>query len=222
MIHGFGLATTGPMAAAGVTDVREWKADSWISDLVPHLAYGLVTAAAPMRSPGHDRPHPAARRRARAARHRQRKILPIRTGRKVGAMNVHPSRSEEVARWGAGIAMGFAGISHLTFAREGFRAQVPNWVPIDADDTVLLSGAVEIALGLGLVALPKERRRMAALLTTFLVAVFPGNISQYVNHVDGLGLDSDRKRLIRLLVEPLMWAVALHAGGLLRNRRASR
>lgn len=100
--------------------------------------------------------------------------------------------------------MGFAGISHLTFAREGFRAQVPTWVPIDADDTVLLSGAVEIALGLGLVALPKERRRMAALLATFLVAVFPGNISQYVNRVDGLGLDSDRKRLIRLLVEPLM------------------
>lgn len=62
---------------------------------------------------------------------------------------------------------------------------------------------------------------MSALLTTFLVAVFPGNISQYVNHADGLGLDTDRKRLIRLFAEPLMWAVALHAGGLLTNKRSS-
>lgn len=61
---------------------------------------------------------------------------------------------------------------------------------------------------------------MSALLTTFLVAVFPGNIHQYVNRVDGL--DSDRKRLIRLFIEPLMWATALHAGGLLPTRRASR
>lgn len=46
---GAGLAanvgTTGPMAALGVTDVRTWPADSWVSDLVPHLAYGFATAA---------------------------------------------------------------------------------------------------------------------------------------------------------------------------------
>ena len=132
------------------------------------------------------------------------------------------SRSETAARWLAGVGMGLAGISHLTFAREDFQAQVPEWVPIDEDDTVLISGALEIALGLGLMILPGERRRMAALTTAFLVAVFPGNISQYVNRVDGLGLDTDRKRLIRLLVEPVMWAVALHAAGLLRNRRATR
>lgn len=121
--------------------------------------------------------------------------------------------------------MAFAGISHLTFAREGFRAQVPDWAKtdwLDTDDIVLLSGAVEIALGLGLVALPKERRRMAALTFATLVAVFPGNIAQYVHHRDGLGLDSDRKRLVRLFTEPLMWAVALHAGGLLPGRPASR
>lgn len=130
-----------------------------------------------------------------------------------------PPLSQEIARYGAGAGLAFAGIGHLTFVREAFRAQVPPWVPIDADDTVLLSGAVEIALGLGLVALPKERRRMSALATTFLVAVFPGNISQYLNRVDGLGLDTDRKRLVRLAVEPLMWATALHAGGLLSRRR---
>jgi hypothetical protein len=46
---GVGLAanvgTTGPMAALGVTDPRSWPVSSWVSDLVPHLAYGLVTAA---------------------------------------------------------------------------------------------------------------------------------------------------------------------------------
>jgi xanthosine utilization system XapX-like protein len=45
---GVGLAanvgTTGPMAALGVTDPRRWPASSWVSDLVPHLAYGAVTA----------------------------------------------------------------------------------------------------------------------------------------------------------------------------------
>lgn len=46
---GAGLAanvgTTGPMAVTGITDPREWPASSWVSDLVPHLTYGLVTAA---------------------------------------------------------------------------------------------------------------------------------------------------------------------------------
>ena len=40
------IGTTGPMAAAGITDVRSWSADSWLSDLVPHLAYGFATAGA--------------------------------------------------------------------------------------------------------------------------------------------------------------------------------
>jgi hypothetical protein len=45
---GAGLAanvgTSGPMAALGVTDPRQWPASSWVSDLVPHLVYGTVTA----------------------------------------------------------------------------------------------------------------------------------------------------------------------------------
>jgi hypothetical protein len=35
-----------PMAALGVTDPRQWSAVDWISDVVPHLAYGVVTASA--------------------------------------------------------------------------------------------------------------------------------------------------------------------------------
>jgi hypothetical protein len=40
------VASTGPMAALGVTDPRSWPASSWVSDLLPHLAYGAVTALA--------------------------------------------------------------------------------------------------------------------------------------------------------------------------------
>jgi hypothetical protein len=36
------VAANGPMAALGVTNPRTWSTTDWISDIVPHLAYGLV------------------------------------------------------------------------------------------------------------------------------------------------------------------------------------
>ncbi|MDK3255471.1 hypothetical protein [Blastococcus capsensis] len=36
------IASNGPMTALGVTDPRKWSASSWLSDVVPHLAYGVV------------------------------------------------------------------------------------------------------------------------------------------------------------------------------------
>lgn len=39
------IGTNGPMTVLGVTDPRTWPASSWIADIVPHLAYGAVTAA---------------------------------------------------------------------------------------------------------------------------------------------------------------------------------
>jgi len=38
------LGSNGPMTALGVTDPRTWPASSWVSDVVPHLAYGAVAA----------------------------------------------------------------------------------------------------------------------------------------------------------------------------------
>jgi hypothetical protein len=38
-------ATSVPMAAMGVSDPREWSTADWLSDLLPHLAYGLGVAA---------------------------------------------------------------------------------------------------------------------------------------------------------------------------------
>ncbi|MBP2372060.1 hypothetical protein [Pseudonocardia parietis] len=39
------VASTAPMAALGVTDPRRWPGSSWVRDLVPHVTYGVATAA---------------------------------------------------------------------------------------------------------------------------------------------------------------------------------
>lgn len=38
-------AGNGPMTALGITDPRTWTRTDWISDVVPHLAFGVVVAA---------------------------------------------------------------------------------------------------------------------------------------------------------------------------------
>lgn len=106
-----------------------------------------------------------------------------------------------------------AGIGHLTWARNEFLAQVPQWVPLEGDLVVVLSGLVEIALGAGLIALPKQRVIMGWITAVFFVLIFPGNISQYVNQVDAFGLDSDVERGIRLLFQPLLVIWALWSTG---------
>jgi hypothetical protein len=35
-----------PIAALGVSDSATWGISGWVADVVPHLAYGLVTAIA--------------------------------------------------------------------------------------------------------------------------------------------------------------------------------
>lgn len=42
---GANAGSAGPMTALGVTDPRQWPASSWVMDIVPHVAYGIVTAA---------------------------------------------------------------------------------------------------------------------------------------------------------------------------------
>ena len=108
-----------------------------------------------------------------------------------------------------GFALAYAGVGHLTTSRTEFQAQVPTVFAEYADFVVLASGVVEIALGVGLIALWKFRVQLGWLVAFFFTAVFWGNISQYVNGVDAFGLNSDRARLIRLFFQPLlvMWAL---------------
>jgi len=108
-----------------------------------------------------------------------------------------------------GLALAYAGVGHLTTSRQEFQAQVPTLFKDYADFVVLSSGVVEIALGLGLIALWKYRVQIGWVVAAFFVAIFCGNISQYINGVDAFGLNSDRARFIRLLFQPLlvMWAL---------------
>ena len=108
-----------------------------------------------------------------------------------------------------GLALAYAGIGHLTTSRQEFQAQVPTVFAEYADFVVLASGVVEIALGVGLIVLWKYRVQLGWVAAAFFVAVFWGNISQYVNGVDAFGLNSDRARLVRLFFQPLlvMWAL---------------
>lgn len=103
-----------------------------------------------------------------------------------------------------------AGIGHLTFARKEFKAQVPEWVPLEKDDTVFYSGIAEIALGTALIgASEKQQDIVGKVAGTFFAAVFPGNIEQYKDRKDGFGLDTDNKRLLRLFFQPVLIAWAL-------------
>ena len=122
------------------------------------------------------------------------------------------------ARLLLGAAMVGAGVLHLTTQREEFRAQVPNWFPIDEDLTVLGSGVVEIGLGAAFIALPRKKRLVGGLLAAFFVAIFPGNIAQYVEGTDAFGLSTDRARLNRLFFQPVLVLWALWGGGWLRRR----
>lgn len=126
------------------------------------------------------------------------------------------------ARHGARIILGsfltFAGIGHLTFAREEFQAQVPHFVPLDPDLTVVLSGAAEIGLGLSVLALLKKRVHVGWIVAVFFLAVFPGNLIQWQEGRDGFGLDTDAKRFTRLFFQPVLIALALWSTAAWRDR----
>jgi len=128
-----------------------------------------------------------------------------------------PDKVRLVARLALGAFLLAAGISHLSWARQSFRAQVPNWVPGDVDTIIVLSGVVEIGLG---AALLRARSKWTGwIVGAFFVAVFPGNISQYVNHRDAFGLDTDTRRAIRLLFQPILVAWAIWSTADLRRSR---
>lgn len=123
--------------------------------------------------------------------------------------------AQDIARVILGLFMLLAGIGHMTFQRAEFQAQVPDWVPIGKDLTVILSGIVEVALGLAMVLWRGMRVETGIALALFYVAVFPGNIAQYVDHRSAFGLDTDTKRFIRLFFQPVLILWALWSTGAL-------
>jgi len=125
-----------------------------------------------------------------------------------------------------GVFLVLAGFGHLSRLRQEFLAQVPAWLPIDGDLVVVISGIVEIILGVGLIILPGRYRVIIGWATAaFFVLIFPGNISQYVNRIDAFGLNSDLSRFTRLFFQPVLVIWALWSTGAwkaLRNRKETR
>ncbi len=119
---------------------------------------------------------------------------------------------------GAGLA--YAGFTHLTTNRAEFQAQVPTILQSQADFVVIASGVVEILLGISLIVLFKYRTYLGWIVAAFFIAVFPGNISQYINGTDAFGLNTDQARAIRLLFQPLLVIWALWSTGAWASYRA--
>ena len=128
---------------------------------------------------------------------------------------IETSTLYDIARIILGLFMLYAGIGHMTFLRKPFRAQVPDWVPLEKDLVVLLSGIVEILLGAGMVLLVSQKVWVGIALAIFYVLIFPGNIAQYTEKRNAFGLDTDRKRFIRLLFQPVLILWALWSTGAL-------
>ncbi|PCE13809.1 hypothetical protein AUC47_08440 [Microbacterium sp. SZ1] len=119
---------------------------------------------------------------------------------------------KDVARWSLALLLTAAGVMHFVRTR-GFRLVVPDWATrftrLDKDAIVVASGAVEVGLGAALIALPRERRRFGLATAAFFVAVFPGNVHQWRTGRSAPGLDTDRRRFVRLFLQPVLvaWAV---------------
>jgi uncharacterized membrane protein len=119
-----------------------------------------------------------------------------------------------------GAILVYTGTGHLTWLRAEFQAQVPPWIPLDPDLVVVLSGIVEVGLGLALIFLSRYRVALGWITAVFFILIFPGNIAQFTQHRDAFGLDSDLARGIRLLFQPLLVIWALWATGAWRALRA--
>ena len=128
---------------------------------------------------------------------------------------VETNAFQKIFRIILGAFMVLAALGHLTYQRLEFQAQVPDWVPLSKDIVVILSGIVELALGLGMIFWKNERVRVGIALAVFFILIFPGNINQYINGINAFGLDTDKARLIRLFFQPVLILWALWSTGAL-------
>ena len=136
---------------------------------------------------------------------------------------IRTSTLQKVFRILLAVFMIYTGFSHLTFNRIDFQSQVPDWVPFSKDLVVILSGIVEMILGLTLLFWKKQRVNIGWFLALFFILIFPGNVAQYLGGKDGFDvLDTDRARLIRLFFQPVLIAWALWSSGAWKAWRISK
>ena len=140
-------------------------------------------------------------------------------------MSVNDETVRTIARFALGAALLVAGTGHLSVQREAFRAQVPNWFPVDEDAVVVVSGIVELVLGAALIVIGRRRAPIVGVVVAgFFIVIFPGNVGQLIDRADAFGLDSDAKRVVRLFFQPLLvlWALWSTGGWSWLHRRFAR
>jgi len=133
-----------------------------------------------------------------------------------------PTIAQNIGKYLLGSFLTYTGTGHLTFLKKEFLAQVPPWLPIEPNTVVLLSGAVEIGLGLSLLLASKQRKEVGWATAAFFVMIFPGNIAQLVEHRDAFGLNSDTARWLRLPMQPALIFLALWSTGAWQSWRKNR
>jgi uncharacterized membrane protein len=117
----------------------------------------------------------------------------------------------EAARFGLATAMIVAGVAHWLLPAP-FLQHLPPWVPA-AEVLIVLSGGVEVALGLGLLLRPRRRRWSGLALAAYLIAVFPANVYVALADVDVEGQPGGPYPWLRLPLQALFVAWALWSTG---------
>ena len=105
-----------------------------------------------------------------------------------------------------------AGTAHFVI-KEEFINLVPMWMPVDYGIVVVVSGVLEIALGIMLFTMPKKSIALGWIIAAYFALIFPGNITQYMQQRDALGLNTDQLRMIRLFFQPVFIAWSVWATG---------
>jgi len=131
------------------------------------------------------------------------------------AAGLHYARVPGLADWPArmrlamALALVLAGTDHWVNPGR-YLPMLPSWVPLPLE-TVLFTGAAEIAGAIGLVT-PRLRRLAGAMLAIYFVAVFPANVHNALNGlaVDGLP-QAQWYYWVRLAFQPLAIWWALYA-----------
>ena len=111
------------------------------------------------------------------------------------------------------------GIGHFV-EPEWFEPIVPD---ILGDPTfwVLITGAMEVALGVGLIV-PQTRKYSSILMVLFLVAIYWANLNMWINDIPLEGNTfATIWHVIRLLAQVLMILIALWVGGWLQIRQSN-
>lgn len=126
-------------------------------------------------------------------------------------------RARLIACWILGPFYALFGVFHLV-AVHSFLPIMPSWVPAPAL-IIQLTGIAEIAGGLGLL-IPRLRKWAGLGLALYAIGVFPANLHHAFGgvHVPGLP-DSWWYHGPRLLMQPVLVALALWAGGWLTPRQ---